>query len=894
MKTEQFSYQQKYLSANKKIATVIGMLAIVGSFSLTGCKDDKAANKEEAARFSRSAATYQQQGQLRAAMLEARNAVQKDPQNAQGYIALAKIYNQVGAYASTQKALEPVVKKLPDVSFELADAYMASKKYRSALNLLADYSGDKTSVDVQARKQIIIARSNIRLGDKAGYETALAELTKIPGKQDDVATLEAEYLISQGRSEEAQTKLDGLIANSNNNVKSLIILGNFALQSNQLAKAEDYYTKALGLLPNTDVLTVDKTTVLAQLTEALIQQGRTSEAYRYQKLLADANPESQAAQQKFNDAMEYYRQGKFDEAEKVLTEIREQFPQDKNTAMLLGLVQYQQGEDQQALELFDKFIDPETATPTVIQAAALAKYRSNKMDEALVLLKKSVESQPENAEILATYGLALLDRDPSSSEAEKALEKSLALNPKQQRLRLALAKRHIAMKNQAQALAQLQKAYTEEPLDLVIQQTYFKALFAEGKNDEVKKEVAEFQKNYPTNARGAFLEGWYKLIQKDYPGAQSAFEKSLATKGNNEKVLSYTGLAELYDLQKQPQKSILVWQSLLEEDPTQIPAYAHWMRLVQQLKRDKEAFSFLVDLEKKTDKWQPSVVLAQLLFTQGQLAEAVNHIDIALDRSAKSGQVKQIAANLYQSYGLVLGKEKKTSEAKTYLLKALTFFPSNMNYLASLIELEISQKNIPEAQKLLDQFSTSEEVAAEHAYLQGIIRAAEDNQQGALQSYLDSWNKKPMDVSAEAILGFYQKNKQKEQAEKFVDEWVSKMPKSPHPTLIKAVDAQQKNDLDIARVWYEKTVELAPQMPTALNNLAWIYYEQKNPKAIELAKKAYELSGSNPPIMDTYGWILVENNQVEEGISILERAANLAPDNKDILGHLKTAKAKKK
>jgi Tfp pilus assembly protein PilF len=287
-------------------------------------------------------------------------------------------------------------------------------------------------------------------------------------------------------------------------------------------------------------------------------------------------------------------------------------------------------------------------------------------------------------------------------------------------------------------------------------------------------------------------------------------------------------------------------------------------------------------------------VVAQLLFTQGQLGEAVNHIDIALDRSGKSGQVKQIAANLYQSYGLTLAKEKKPAEAKIYLLKALTFFPANMNYLASLIELEIAQKNIPEAQKLLDQFSTSDDVAAEHAYLQGIIRAAEDNQQGALQSYLESWNKKPMDVSAEAILGFYQKNKQKEQAEKFVDEWVSKMPKSPHPTLIKAVDAQQKNDLDVARVWYEKTVVLAPQMPTALNNLAWIYYEQKNPKAIELAKKAYELSGSNPPIMDTYGWILVENNQLDEGIGILERAANLAPDNKDIVGHLKTAKATKK
>jgi cellulose synthase operon protein C len=117
---------------------------------------------------------------------------------------------------------------------------------------------------------------------------------------------------------------------------------------------------------------------------------------------------------------------------------------------------------------------------------------------------------------------------------------------------------------------------------------------------------------------------------------------------------------------------------------------------------------------------------------------------------------------------------------------------------------------------------------------------------------------------------------------------------SPRPALIKAVDAQQKNDTAEAIKWYEKTIELAPQLPAALNNLAWLYYEQKNPKSIELAKRAYELAGSNPPIMDTYGWILVENNRVAEGIDILERAVNLSPNNKEITDHLKQAKARLK
>ncbi|RYD70160.1 MAG: tetratricopeptide repeat protein, partial [Sphingobacteriales bacterium] len=392
-------------------------------------------------------------------------------------------------------------------------------------------------------------------------------------------------------------------------------------------------------------------------------------------------------------------------------------------------------QDKQAIELFDQFVDPETATSSVIQAAALAKFRSNKMDEAIEMLKKSAEGQPDNPDILATYGLALLEKDNTSVEGQKALEKSLALNPKQQRLRLALAKRDFVMKNPALALGQLQKAYSEQPQDLLIQQTYFKALFQEDKADVVKTEIAEYKKSYPNSARGYFLDGWFYFTQKNYPLAQQSFEKALMQKDNAEKNLSYAGLAEIYKVQNQPQKAVATWQALLLEDPTQVSAYADWLQLMEKLQRGKEAAIFLTELEAKSDAWQPSVVAAQVLFAQGQLAESVKHIDIALERSNKAEQVKQIAAGLYQQYGALLFKDGKPVEAKKSILKALSFAPENMNILASLIELELSQKNVAEAQKVLDQFSTSSNVAAERDYLQGLIRAAENKPEDALALY---------------------------------------------------------------------------------------------------------------------------------------------------------------
>lgn len=426
----------------KKIAQIT-VLAL--SVSFYGCSDEQKENSQDASRHQASAKVYQEQGQLRAAILEAKNVIQLQPSAPEGYIALAKIYNQIGAYGATQALLEKVVEKVPAVSTELAYAYLSSKKFRTALNIVSTYpASNDNQTDVQ-RQASIRAMANLALGDKEGYAKALADFESMGGDATEKTYIEANYALSQGKTEDAQKLLESAITINPENTKILTLLGNVSLYLQQLPKAENYLTKALGLLPKTDILTIERTLVLTQLTETLIQQGRTSEAYTYQKILAEANPESNAAQQRFNEALEYFDQGKLVEAEKILGELREQFPQDKKTATLLGMVEYQKGSDQKASELFDEFVDPETATPTLIQAAALVKYRSNKMDEAVELLKKATESQPNNAAILATYGLAVLDRDEKSSEGAKALEKSLALNPKQQRVRIALAKRYMAL-----------------------------------------------------------------------------------------------------------------------------------------------------------------------------------------------------------------------------------------------------------------------------------------------------------------------------------------------------------------------------------------------------------------------------------------------------------------
>lgn len=864
------------------------------ALQLVGCGDKEKENREQAERHLKSAYTYIEQGQLRAAVLEAQNIVRLLPQDARGFIVLGKIYNQIGAYNTSQQVLGKVVEKLPEVSTELAESNLQIKKYRTAIDLLNDYPAKPEDKSAQQQQEKIRALANIYLGDKGEYEKALATFASLDGDKAQQAYIEATYALAQGKPESAQTLLEQALIIDPENIEALRLLGGIASYTGQLDKAEAYLTKALGLLPKTDVLSVERSQTLSQLIEVLIQQGRTSEAYTYQKVLAEANPESSAAQQRFNEALEYYQQGKFEEAEAILTELREQFPTDKNTATLLGMIEFQQGADDKAAGLFDEFIDPETATSTVIQAAALVKYRSNKMDEAVAMLKKATESQPNNAAILATYGLAVLELDNKSAEGAKALEKSLAINPKQQRIRIALAKRYIAMEQPEQAIGQLQKAYQEQPLDLVIQQAYLKALFDQKQIERIKNEVADFKKSHPDSSRGPFIEGWLLLEQKDYAGAEKAFTQALAMPQNTEKQLAYSGLAKIYELQNNPQKAATAWQHTIEQSPTISTPYGQWLRHMKALNRLDDAEVFLKQLESSAKAWQPSLVLAELMVVKGNLDAAIIHIEKALEISQQAKLVKQKAAGLYQLKGMDLRNKKQLTEARNYFLKAIKLYPESPGFLSSLIETEIAAENIPEAQKLLDQFiKTDENLAARH-YLQGVIRFAEKNPEEGLKQYRLSWGAKPTEKAAESIYGYYQQNGLTQEKERFLDEWLEKIPNSYRVAFIKAVEAQNKNDKKNAIHWYEKTLAAAPNAPVALNNLAWLYYETKDSRALGLAEKAAQFAPNSASILDTYGWIMVETGSVQEGIGILQKASDLEPANAEIKTHLEQAKARRK
>ena len=78
----------------------------------------------------------------------------------------------------------------------------------------------------------------------------------------------------------------------------------------------------------------------------------------------------------------------------------------------------------------------------------------------------------------------------------------------------------------------------------------------------------------------------------------------------------------------------------------------------------------------------------------------------------------------------------------------------------------------------------------------------------------------------------------------------------------------------------------------ALNNLAWLLHQEGDPAALEMARTAYELAPGAPEIADTYGWILVQTGNIQQGLEMLKRAEADGGQNGEIAYHLAVAHAK--
>ena len=120
---------------------------------------------------------------------------------------------------------------------------------------------------------------------------------------------------------------------------------------------------------------------------------------------------------------------------------------------------------------------------------------------------------------------------------------------------------------------------------------------------------------------------------------------------------------------------------------------------------------------------------------------------------------------------------------------------------------------------------------------------------------------------------------------KRLEKWYAEHPEDRAVQFQLAANTHAKGDIQAARKNFETLLQKSPDDAVLLNNLAWIYQETEDTRALEYAERAYALNPESAEIMDTYAWILLANGKVEQAIRLLNEAIIKAPGNPDIRFH---------
>ena len=92
-----------------------------------------------------------------------------------------------------------------------------------------------------------------------------------------------------------------------------------------------------------------------------------------------------------------------------------------------------------------------------------------------------------------------------------------------------------------------------------------------------------------------------------------------------------------------------------------------------------------------------------------------------------------------------------------------------------------------------------------------------------------------------------------------------------------------------AAVIYQDILSYDPDNIVALNNMALLYVKEGNPEGLKLAERGYNLFPERPEMIDTLGWLLVNNGETKRGLLLLQEASRKAPQNSEIHYHIAVA-----
>jgi putative PEP-CTERM system TPR-repeat lipoprotein len=677
------------------------------------------------------------------------------------------------------------------------------------------------------------------------------------------------------------------------NHDALLLAGSLQAVKGDTDGALERYRQAIAATP-------DSVLAHSAVVTTLFQQQKLEEASKQIELMKKFAPRH--PQTLFLDGQAAYQRKDFKAVRDISQQLLKFAPDNTNALQLAGAAEFQLRSYVQAETYLNRALQQNPNLMTARRLIITSYLRSGQANKALEALTPVLDRVDNDPLLLALAGETYL----MNGDADKAagyFAKSSKLDPNNVARKASVAIAHLAQgkANALDELAAISESDSGTTADLALVASHLRA----GNFDKALKAIDTLEKKEPNNPATHNLRARTLLGKKDVAGARASFEKALAI--NPTFFPAAASLAALDLAEKKPEDARKRFEAVLAADPRHVQS----LLAIAQLRANAGASSDeIAGLIGKAISANPQDVSARLALIQNYLVAKDNRKALSAANEASAalpdkpeildalGRVQQLSGETNQaliSYAKLASMQpasplaylrlaeihianKNREEATKNLKRAQEIKPDLLEAQRGLILLAMEDKNTSEALAIARQVQQQRPREATGYILEGDVQAFSKNWPEATKAYRTAVKVQPLPNVAIKLHTTLLAAGNSAEAERWATSWSKEHPKDIAMRVHQGDMAMARKDYAAASRIYQAALDIEPNNPLVLNNLAWISGELKAPKALEYAEKANQLAPNQPPFMDTLAMLLAAKGETTKAIDLLRKALAIAPN----------------
>lgn len=876
-------------------------LIVCAVLALSGCDRFRSAES----RVER-AHEYVEKGDPRAAIVELMNALKKEPDSTPARMLLAETVLWLGDPGGAQRELDR--SKAPrDARRVLLEARIANQSGRSAdaVKLL----NEPGLTFAPGQRELELGRAYLRLGQapeaQRSFEAAAAADGKLAAARAGI--FDARALGGDERG--ALAGLEQLTRDEPGSAPAWFSLGLIRVTSGDIPGAAAALAQA-DKLSATQLDYLQRATLLAMLAETQLLESKLDAARATQQSLARLAPDALGS--RYVAARIAMASNDYTAAVDQLRKILSSSPDLQQARLMLGMAFVAQGNLEQASRELTELVGRAPDNVQARQLLAQVRMRLDDPDGALRMLVPTLGGGG------APEVNALIDAARSqlgAAQSVSLLEQMLEKEPDNDSVRTQLAAAYLQAGTPAKAIELLRKG-GDSP-DASRAAVLVSAIGATQGSPAARSQVDALIAAHPGETRLAQLAATFYLRQRDSGAARRTLTNAIA-KGGEPKVL-LLALAQVEWAARNRAAASAALAQLLERDPGNTAGHMAAGEVALAGNDLPAARSHFESVRKaRPESLDARLKLAQVALAQADPKAADVILDEALTLAPKNAAIRNQAGILNLNYGRAdralamfrtaveldaespigwfnLARTQRTlgqaGAARDSLQKALAKDPNWLPAIAGLVALDIEAHQPEQALARVAALEKAEPGNAAARVLEGDVYAAVQRYAEAATAYGKAYELTPQ--VAIALKDFRVRTTGNlPNTAQLLERWSAAHPDDVEARSALADAALRRKDFAKAAEQYRALLALRPNDVVTMNNLAWVYQQTGDKRALPLAREAVKLAPRSAAINDTLGWMLVEGGSPAEGLPFLAVAAAAADATPDIRFHHAVALAR--